>query len=69
MANIPIPFVDMNLSTDDPTGMIFTFVMIVLGFAALFWARDLGFSVKNTVAQTTGVGASGNNDQNQVELI
>jgi len=69
MANIPLPFVDMDLSTDDPTGMVISFVMVVLGFAALFWARDLGFSVKSTVAQTTGVGASGSDQQETVELI
>ena len=70
MATIPLPFVDgESMSTDNPTGALMTFVVLVVGFAALFYARDLGFSLKNSVAQITGVGASGNNDQNTVELI
>jgi len=71
MADIPLPFFGINLSTDGgAANILMTFVMVVLGFAALFLAEDLGRSVKGTVSQTLGVGSeSGQDTENALFVI
>lgn len=65
MANVPVPFVNRTLSTDDPFGAVLTVILLVIGFAVFFLAADLGESVKRTGSQTLGVGSeSGQNRPN-----
>jgi hypothetical protein len=43
MADVPIPFVDENVDTDDGArGILTTLVVLIAGFAAFAWAQDVG---------------------------
>lgn len=43
MAEVPIPFVDREVDTDEGvTGAGMTVALVILGFALLAWARGVG---------------------------
>lgn len=63
MSQIPIPFTGEDVSTSNPTSMIVTIAMIMVGFVIFAFARMVGQTgaqtLSNAVAQTTGVNPSG----------
>jgi hypothetical protein len=43
MAEVPIPFVDEDVDTDEgATGVLMTVGLVIAGFAVLAWARGVG---------------------------
>jgi len=53
MATIDVPFTDQQVDTDDDAGsIVMTVGMIIVGFALLAWARDVGDYVANRANST-----------------
>jgi hypothetical protein len=43
MAEVPIPFIDEEVDTDDGTkSVLMTLVLVAVGFAAFAWLQDVG---------------------------
>lgn len=52
MADIPVPFVDEDVDTDDPTGAMMTVVLLVAGFAVVAFAQMFGDTIASSVSST-----------------
>ena len=53
MAEVPIPFVDEDLDTDDDaTSLVLTVGAIILGFALFAWLRGVGNYVADQANST-----------------
>jgi hypothetical protein len=55
MTDIPIPFVDGDVDTDDPQSALMTVVLLIGGFAVFTMASDIG----GYVAQRINSGLAG----------
>jgi hypothetical protein len=54
---IPIPFTETKVDTDNPVEALKTMALIVIGFAALYFGQDLGLGVKRRASVLLGLGS------------
>jgi hypothetical protein len=53
MPEVPIPFTDQEVDTDDDTSsIVMTLVVVAVGFAAFVWLRDAGGYLARTANST-----------------
>lgn len=62
-SDIPIPFVDQEVDTDDPTKGLMTVGVVVIGFAIFAMASSIGANlgqrVNDSIGTLTGVNPAG----------
>lgn len=67
MTDVPIPFVNKDLDTDEGSvGVLMTIGVLIAGFAVFAWAQDVGGyvadRVNSTIASVVGVDPTSGDD-------